>query len=80
MSAAKTKPAVSATEITLADTGEYSPPYRSLYIGGAGDLKVTTANDEDVTFVGLAAGSILPVEIKLAWSTGSTASSIIGLR
>jgi len=70
--------AQSATSITPADS-DLSLPMRSLYIGGSGNVRVTTVNGHDVTFVGVAAGTILPVSIKRVWTTSTTATNIIGL-
>jgi hypothetical protein len=50
-----------------------------LYIGGDGDVKVTTAGGDTVTFVGLIAGSFVPVQVLRVWSTDTTATSIVAL-
>jgi hypothetical protein len=54
-----------------------------LYVGGAGDLKVTTAGGDEVTFKGLNAGVFLPVQVIRAWATpdggGTSASDVIAL-
>lgn len=70
--------AASAISITKADS-DLAHPVRSLYIGGAGNIRVTTVNGHDVTFVGVLAGTILPVSVKRVWSTNTTATSIVGL-
>lgn len=44
----------------------------------SGDLKVTTIDGSVVTFSAFG-GGILPIEIKRLWSTGTTATSVIGL-
>lgn len=49
-----------------------------LYIGGAGNIKVRTLNDEDVTLAVVAA-QVLPLRIKRLWSTGTTATLIFGM-
>jgi hypothetical protein len=51
----------------------------ALYVGGDGDLKVTTVGKTDLTFIGLTAGQFIPVQIVRVWSTGTTATNIIGL-
>ena len=38
-----------------------------------------TAYGTEVTFSGLNAGSILPVQVTKCWSTGSTATNVIAL-
>lgn len=53
---------------------------RALFIGGAGDVAVIAVGDTSaVTFAGLAAGSILPVQAKRVMSTNTTATSIVAL-
>lgn len=48
-----------------------------LYVGGAGDVKVTTIEGDVVTFVGVPAGTILPVFVILVWSAVTTATSMV---
>jgi hypothetical protein len=50
-----------------------------LYIGGAGNVRVTTVAGDDVIFVGLNAGSFFPVQVLKVWSTSTTATDIIAL-
>lgn len=50
-----------------------------LYVGGAGNIKVTTAGGDTVTFNGLLAGMFLPVQVLRVWSTDTTATNIIAL-
>ena len=52
---------------------------RALYIGGSGDVKITDPQGNAVTFANAQAGSILPVMAKRVWSTGTSATNIIGL-
>lgn len=73
-------PAMNAQEITPADGADLTYQARSLYVGGAGNVKVTTVGGDTVTFVGVAAGTVLPVLVKRVFSTGTTATSIVGLR
>lgn len=51
---------------------------RGLYVGGAGNVRVTTVAGDDVLFSGVAAGTVLPVSVKRVWSTNTTATAIIG--
>ncbi len=51
-----------------------------LYIGTTGDVKVTTKGGSTVTFVAVGASFILPVQVTMVWSTGTTASDMIILR
>ena len=51
-----------------------------LYIGTAGNLRVTTVAGDIITFNGVLAGSFFPVHVKKVWATGgTTASNIIAL-
>ena len=50
-----------------------------LYVGGAGDLKVSTVGGDEVTFTGLVAGQFIPVNVLRVWATGTTATFIIAL-
>lgn len=72
-------PYTRAVALTLHDSNVLTAPHQALFIGGAGNLKVTLVSGDVVTFNGLAAGSILPVQVKLAWSTGSTATGVLAL-
>lgn len=74
----KIEPYRSATAITPADTNLTTFPH-ALYIGTAGTLKVTTVNGDDVTFGNVTAGTLLNLHVKRVWSTGTSASNIVGL-
>ena len=50
-----------------------------LYVGGAGDLTVDTVGGDTVTFVGVAAGSFIPVQVKRVYAAGTSATSIVAL-
>lgn len=50
-----------------------------LYVGSQGNIRVLTAGGDDVVFVGVAAGSFLPVQVLRVFSTNTTASSILAL-
>jgi hypothetical protein len=53
-----------------------------VYVGstsGGSAIQVTTANGDNVTFSGLVAGSVLPVQVLRVWSTGTSATSLIGI-
>ena len=67
-----------AAAVTLSDSTVIENT-RALFIGSAGDLKVTMSDGGDVTFSGLSAGFILPVQVSKVWATGSTASLVLAL-
>jgi len=74
-----TAPAVGAAAVTPnTSTDLPRAPARALYVGGAGNLEVDTAEGQTVTFTGVTAGSILPVSVKRVRAT-STATNIVAL-
>jgi hypothetical protein len=50
-----------------------------LYVGIAGDVRVLTAGNDDVTFKGVAAGAFIPVNVIQVFATGTTAEEILAL-
>lgn len=64
-----------AAAVTPNDSTNLSQP-SVIYVGGSGNVKVTTAQGTAVTFVGVNAGTVLPVQVIRVWSTGTSASSI----
>ncbi len=68
-----------AEAITPADS-DLDQPVAALYIGGDGNVRVTTSHGQDVTFTGMLVGTFLPVKVKRVWSTNTTATNLIGLR
>jgi hypothetical protein len=71
--------AVSAVAITPHDTNELSVIPRALWIGVSGDVKVTLRGDTTaVVFKSVPVGW-LEVRPKLVWSTGTTATNILGV-
>lgn len=74
-----TSPAEHAFAVTPHDTNAVTHDTRGIYVGVSGNVKVTTIGGEAVTFVGLAAGVIHPIAAHIIWSTGTTATSIVGV-
>lgn len=52
---------------------------KGLYIGGAGNVSVTMADGNDVTFTALASGVIHPISVLKVKATGTTATSILAV-
>ena len=50
-----------------------------LYIGTAGNLKVTTVGGDEVTFQGINTGTFFPVNVVKVFATGTSADNIIAL-
>lgn len=71
-----------AFDVTPSDTAG-GVNARALFIGGAGNLAVRVApGAASVTFTGLVAGQILPLELRAGFvlNTGTTCSGIVGLQ
>lgn len=70
-------PAKGAFAVTPSDT--VANVARALYIGVAGDVKVTTPNNATaVVFKAHPVGYLL-CQVTLVWSAGTTATNILGL-
>ena len=74
-----TAPAYDVATITPSDSTVFSQT-RGLYIGGGGNLKVRSLLGQTVTFTNVQAGSILPIQVDMVYSTDTTASGIVSLR
>ena len=49
------------------------------YVGGTGNVKITTAAGDDVTLTSLPTGAFVPVQTVKIFSTGTTATNIVAL-
>jgi len=73
-------PAIRAAAVTPNDSTDLSFVTRSLYVGGAGNVSVDLAESGTaVVFVGVPAGTFLPIRAKRVRSTGTTATNIVAL-
>ena len=54
-------------------------PCDALYVGGAGDVAVIMKGGTTVTFVGVLAGTVLPIGITRVNATNTDATSIVAL-
>lgn len=72
-------PASGAFSITPADGSDVTWITRGLYVGASGDVKVDMEDGTTVTFTSLSAGVIHPIRAKRVYSTGTTATSILGV-
>ena len=73
-----TRPAAKAVIVTPSDSTELNVT-RGLYIGGAGDVVVTMAEQgTNITFVGVPAGTFMPIQVRLVLAATS-ATSILAL-
>lgn len=65
-----------AEAVTPNDSTNLTTP-SVIYVGVSGNVKVTTAQGDATTFVGVLAGTVIPVQVIRVWSTGTTATSIV---
>lgn len=69
-----------AVAVTPHDDNDLASNAKALYVGGAGAVAVIAAGDtEAVTFAGVPAGTILPVQVKRVLDTGTDATGIVAL-
>ena len=74
-------PAANLVAVTKSDDTVYSPPLRAVYVGSTGNVAVLAAGDSAaVTFVGVPTGQYVLVQCSKVMETGTTASSLVGLR
>ena len=80
MSFSKSQDSCASLAWSIAPANSDMPqPARCLYVGVGGDVRVTTTQGNDVTFVGVSGGAVLPVSVKRVWATSTTATSIVGM-
>lgn len=72
-------PAVTGFDITPHDSQDLPERTRAIYIGDGGDLTLTFADGAPLSFINLAAGTVLPVRATSVKATGTSAANLIGL-
>ena len=72
-------PAGSAFAITPSDSEDLSVYTRGIYVGGAGNVKLTTVGGDTITLNGCLAGTVLPIRAKRVFSTGTTATNLLAM-
>lgn len=74
-------PSRGAVAITKSNTVEQ--PYKSIWVGGVGDVTVlmigATDDTQTVTFTAVPAGTLLPIQVRRVMSTGTSATLMVGL-
>lgn len=75
-----TVPAHGARAVTPADGGALPDGIcRALWVGGAGNVNVITADGDTTLFSAVPAGTILPVQCQSVQATSTTATLIVAL-
>lgn len=72
-------PAIHAASITPNDSADLAANTRGIYVGTGGDLRVTMAGGQTITFKSLTGGMVHPFCTTRVWATGTTASDIVGV-
>ena len=72
-------PARNAAVVTPDNSNDLAHVTRALFVGGAGNLNVDTADGDTVLFTGVTAGMILPLAVNRVRSTSTTATNIVAL-
>lgn len=72
-------PAYDGAVVTPSDTGSLGS-VRGLFIGGEGNVRVLTSAGTDLTFTGVPAGFILPIQCSRVYNTSTTATNIVALK
>jgi hypothetical protein len=69
-----------ATAITPSDSANLPVPSLYLYVGGTGDVKVDTLGGSvGIVFKAVPVGTILPIQVTKVYSTGTSATNLVGL-
>ena len=68
-----------AAEVVTSNTVTYESPTRGVYVGVGGNVKVDMVSGGTVTFVGVPAGALLPIQVERIYATGTTATNMVAL-
>lgn len=71
-------PPLNATALTPDDSNDLAKTTRALWVGGDGNIKVTTAAGDTVIFYGAKAGTQISGRFRRVWSTSTTATYLVG--
>ena len=74
-----TQQAIRAVEIGVGSDTDLTVSGAVVFIGVGGTVKVDTISGDTATFLNLADGSILPVQVRRVYENGSTATDMIAL-
>lgn len=65
-----------AAVVTPSDTVNFVEP-SVVFVGGGGIVRVLTAQGSDVTFTGVLAGTVLPLQVLRVYSSTTTATNMV---
>ena len=67
-----------ALAVTTSDTVPLTYP-SIIYVGVGGNVRVLTAQEDDVTFTGVQAGGVVPVQVLKVFATSTTATNMVAI-
>lgn len=68
-----------ALAVTKSDSTVFSPALSAIYVGGTGDVAVTTVDGSAIVFKAVPVGVVIPCRVKQIMSTNTTATLMVGL-
>ena len=68
-----------AAAVTPSDSVTLPTVTRAIYVGQPGDVAVSMAGGQAVTFQSVPAGSLLPIRVSVVKATGTSAGGILAL-
>jgi hypothetical protein len=71
-------PAQGGAALTPSDSVNLPQSTRAVYVGVGGDLKVTLLDGSIVTYTALPQGITKAIRVIKVWSTGTTATNLVG--
>lgn len=74
-----TGPAAHLEAITPNDAADLTFATRAIWVGTAGDVKVTTVGGETVTIPNVPSGTRLDVRVARVWATGTDATDLVAM-
>lgn len=71
-------PAIDSFAISKSDTVDLPYPVRAIFVGGTGDVKVRTFAGTDIVYPAVPAGTKIVIVATRVFSTGTTATAMVG--
>lgn len=71
-----TDPIIRGEDVTPDDSNDLNTTTRAIYVGSAGDLRVTLSEGDTITFTNAGAGWH-PIRATRIWATGTSAAALV---
>ena len=73
-------PARTGFAITPSDDADLTVATRGIYVGGGGDITVDFVDSgTSIVLASVVAGTVLPIRVSRVYSTGTSATNLVGL-